>query len=227
MKIKIAIIATLIATSGMNIFGQGYVTFNGSTSSLWNEFTTPGLGVRGNANINVAFLWAPVGTADLLPAVGSQFSTRGGAAVNQVATNGVDSIATGLSSLQAMLSGGWQFASNGTSLASITIGSAANFSYGQFQLAGSSAGTAYSIVVIGWDSASGLTAILNGSIAAIGWSNPFNYTTGASTLDPNGQTLFTGAGMNQFGVAPVPEPTTLALAGLGAASMLIFRRRKQ
>lgn len=28
-----------------------------------------------------------------------------------------------------------------------------------------------------------------------------------------------------FSVAPVPEPTTLALAGLGAAALLIFRRR--
>jgi len=27
-------------------------------------------------------------------------------------------------------------------------------------------------------------------------------------------------------LAPVPEPTTMALAGLGAAAMLIFRRRK-
>lgn len=227
MKIKIAIIATLFATSGVSMFGQGYVTFNGSTGSLWNEFTTAGQGVRGNANINVAFLWAPVGTADLLSAVGTQFSTKAGASVNQVATNGVDSIATGVSSLQAMLSGGWQFASNGTSLASVTIGSAANFSYGQFQLAGSVAGTTYQFIVIGWDATSGLTAILDGSVAAIGWSNPFTYTTGASTLDPNGQTLFTGSGMNQFGVAPVPEPTTLALAGLGAASLLIFRRRKQ
>jgi hypothetical protein len=28
------------------------------------------------------------------------------------------------------------------------------------------------------------------------------------------------------GAAPVPEPSTFALAGLGAAALLIFRRRK-
>jgi len=32
--------------------------------------------------------------------------------------------------------------------------------------------------------------------------------------------------INAFGLTPVPEPTTMALAGLGIASLLIFRRRK-
>jgi hypothetical protein len=34
------------------------------------------------------------------------------------------------------------------------------------------------------------------------------------------------AGISPIGVAPVPEPTTFALLGLGAAGLLIFRRRK-
>jgi hypothetical protein len=36
----------------------------------------------------------------------------------------------------------------------------------------------------------------------------------------------TGAFMNGFSVTAVPEPSTFALAGLGLASLLIFRRRK-
>lgn len=40
---------------------------------------------------------------------------------------------------------------------------------------------------------------------------------------PNGQGTPLSSG---FTLSPVPEPTTLALSGLGAAALLIFRRRK-
>ncbi len=33
-------------------------------------------------------------------------------------------------------------------------------------------------------------------------------------------------GLTSFNLVPVPEPTTLALGGLGAAALLLFRRRK-
>jgi hypothetical protein len=33
-------------------------------------------------------------------------------------------------------------------------------------------------------------------------------------------------GMAPFGIGFLPEPSTFALAGLGAAALLIFRRRK-
>lgn len=59
----------------------------------------------------------------------------------------------------------------------------------------------------------------------------------AGGVDPGtGQTIpaltLFGVGLNQVGgfnldaVSPIPEPATFALAGLGAAAMLIFRRRK-
>ena len=43
-------------------------------------------------------------------------------------------------------------------------------------------------------------------------------------LDPNIQSL-TDIGMTPFYVGLIPEPSTLALAGLGLASLLLFRRR--
>jgi len=41
-----------------------------------------------------------------------------------------------------------------------------------------------------------------------------------------GGTGLGGFNMNAVGTAPIPEPTSMALAGLGAAALLIFRRRK-
>jgi hypothetical protein len=50
--------------------------------------------------------------------------------------------------------------------------------------------------------------------------------TPSDPTSPSAPSLDT-AGMQAFSVAtPVPEPSTFALAGLGAAAMLIFRRRK-
>jgi len=50
---------------------------------------------------------------------------------------------------------------------------------------------------------------------------PFNLygTTATASGTPVG-------GFSLFSVTPVPEPTTFALAGLGAAALVIFRRRK-
>lgn len=84
------------------------------------------------------------------------------------------------------------------------------------------------IEMVAWDNSSGLystwtqasVAWLNGVIAA-GKSGPINVaniggTGGAPTLD----------GLQSFNLYFIPEPSTFALAGLGAAAMLIFRRRK-
>jgi hypothetical protein len=53
------------------------------------------------------------------------------------------------------------------------------------------------------------------------WSTAGTWAAGTFPMDQYGSG-FRGA----ISVAPVPEPTSFALAGLGAASLLIFRRRK-
>jgi hypothetical protein len=58
----------------------------------------------------------------------------------------------------------------------------------------------------------------------IGASNAINVTLPTGPLDTTATRL---VGLQAFGiVSSVPEPTSMALAGLGAAAMLIFRRRK-
>jgi hypothetical protein len=58
----------------------------------------------------------------------------------------------------------------------------------------------------------------------IGASNPLTLpvTSSATALD-----VPTLQGLESFAIVPAPEPTTFALAGLGAAALMIFRRRNK
>jgi len=55
---------------------------------------------------------------------------------------------------------------------------------------------------------------------ALGWKSSSGSATSPFVIDKG-----TGA-FNGLVLAPIPEPSTFALAGLGAAALLIFRRRK-
>jgi len=106
------------------------------------------------------------------------------------------------------------------------------------QVAGWAAGTARDFEVAGWDSSLGATfnpawlttkpaGFFGTSALGTGQSGGFN---GTGTL-PN-LNIFGGATGIQTGFAltgggsVVPEPSSMALAGLGAAALFIFRRRK-
>ena len=125
----------------------------------------------------------------------------------------------------------FHFATNGTSLVSVAANNTGptkgGFGYNgaiTFPLAGSTAGATIQAFAVAWQSqyANPWIAAANGS--NLGWSSVISYATapdsGSSALS------FAAQGMPGFGVSPVPEPATFALAGLGAAAMLIFRRRK-
>lgn len=77
---------------------------------------------------------------------------------------------------------------------------------------------------LGWYGASQeFTFVLGTSAIAYPamWSTAGTWATGGFNMDQYG-----AGARGAIGVAPVPEPTSFALAGLGAAAMLIFRRRK-
>jgi len=92
------------------------------------------------------------------------------------------------------------------------------------------AGTTYVIEVAAWTHADGasLAAALNsGDPAAMVGSSGLGSVTATTTPTPIAQLFGTGAGqLGGFSVNTVPEPTTIALGGLGAAALLFFRRRK-
>jgi hypothetical protein len=89
--------------------------------------------------------------------------------------------------------------------------------------AGIAPGAIVSLVVRAWTLGSGATYDL---ATAKGRTNPFDFNTADPTAQPAPE-----APSNMNGIFPgvniiVPEPSSMALAGLGAASLLIFRRRK-
>jgi len=226
---KIVIIASLALAGISGVFAQGYVNFATGNNYLWNQFTTPGTGVRAISTVDVAFFWAAVGATDPLTTQGA------GLAAGSVATNGVTSI-TMPNIYNTLTNAGFTLAtifnSGGTAIWQ-TNAASANINYGQVQVQGLSSGVSYSLIAVGWNaSSSGISALTGATYTAIGWGNMISYLTGSSLSDPNGQTTFNGDGLVKFGVAPlaaggpVPEPSTMALAALGGASLLLFRRRK-
>jgi len=86
--------------------------------------------------------------------------------------------------------------------------------------------------LVAWDNSSGQyptwtqarAAWLAGTIAA-GVSGTFNVSAIGGTVN-QAPSILGVQSFNMYFIGTVPEPSTFALAGLGAAALLIFRRRK-
>jgi len=221
MNIKLtATLAALVAATGMTAFGQGYVLFATSKNNVYDGFSTPGTGVVAPGDVTATFLWAPTGTTDPLGAGAS--------------STGSTSAAGAWASIESMLSSGWSVAVNaGTSNevdkadnnGGVQAGAISYNSSVSFALQGTTGGSSYEFVVIGWDNLTGAGTLEQAEDPqAVGWSSAFTYATGATS----GSTIsnFSVSGETPFGISPVPEPASLALAGLGGLSMLFLRRRK-
>jgi len=241
MKKQIALLATLIAACGFTAtaFGQDWITINTSAKVVWDNYngsgssTTPTIDNAGSGTLDAILLWAPTGTSDQLPSVGTSFGLGGtGTALDQVATNALSvGSANPISTINAMLGAGWKIASdvnnNNTNAIANNGGATAKgeveYNSGSpFEVTGLTGASGSSIeeILVAYNAtaSSWLTA------SDLGWSNPFSNIIGTSSGDPNATQEQALA--NQFGVAAVPEPATLALAGLGGLSMLFLRRRK-
>lgn len=100
---------------------------------------------------------------------------------------------------------------------------------GDRTLTGFNFGQQVTLQVVAWDIADGATyaEAINKGAARIGYagaSTPFLYQIPAAPNNPPQD--FYMVNFSGFNIVPIPEPSTFALAGLGAAALLIFRRRK-
>jgi len=219
---KLVLISTLIASfAGLSAFGQGYFQFVTGKSQAWTGFN--GGAAALSTSVNVAFLWAPSGAVPSVSALGVSVPNSTTVAASTYTTAAAwTAILTDPNFTLAVASANSTIAVQRTA----ANGGAAFNSNIAFGVTDTSVGTAYTLFIIGWNGAFATPALAQaaaGTTGYVGWSQPFAYTAYAQSAVP---TSF-GALGGQFGVAGmVPEPSTMALAGLGGLSLLLFRRRK-
>jgi hypothetical protein len=219
---KLIALSLLVASFAVpSAFGQGYFLFTTGKSQVYDGFTTAGTSVL-SSKVDVALLWAASGTTATLP-VTSTDKTGNSTTVASYTD------ATAWTDIAAMLStGGWTEAVNSSTSLSVQTTSASNggLSYNSgvsFGITGTLASTAYSLILVSWDSTYSTLAAAEAAGAAVGWSSVFSYTSSTSIATPSNMSGLAPA----FGTfASVPEPCTMALLGLGGLSLLVIRRRK-
>jgi len=211
--------------AGMTAFGQGYLAFTGGKSMAWLNGTIAG---GAASTINVSFLWGTANAlsgAAVLAGTGNVGSINTTPATNKVAWGGTDPNAAMWTAI--LTDANFTLALNNNTHAVVTapVTATGGWNYGNLPVEGASACQTVYAYEIAWAAASGSTpALARTANGALGWGNVFAYTLTASTSAAG-----TISGAAQMGVGkyyPVPEPATIALAGLGAMGLLLFRRRK-
>jgi hypothetical protein len=216
---KTLMIGTLGLLVSVNAFAQGYINFIATGSPIWDDFSTANTSKKSSGNVDYAFL------------IGTGTSLIGNAA-SVVSASGNSTAAEWTAILTDP---NYMFALNAASGNSLIVGTtgtglgSGNITVGEFETttsAGITGGSTYNVIVVAWSSAYATPSLAAAANAALGWSAPMSYATGAAansnvnTLNQDGIAAF---GVN---VVTVPEPCTMALLGLGGLSLLMIRRRK-
>jgi hypothetical protein len=217
---KLVIISTLIATVAGTAFGQGYFQFTSNKSQVWDGFTTPNTATRSSL-VNVSFLWSASTVA--VPAVSSIL-----ASTPNTTTVGGSTWAAADAWAAILTDPNFTLALNANAGNAVVVGqslSTGSITYNNnavFGIAGTTASVAVRVFEIGWSSGYATPQLAQAGNSAVGWSAAWNYTPSAFTGAPTAMNA-----PSQFGTGGiVPEPSTIALAGLGGLSLLLFRRRK-
>jgi len=213
-----------LAAIGVSAFAQGSFVFSSSARYVWDNWSTVATGLpRADASNNVAFL---IGTGT--PLVDTAMG------MTSVPTNQLTAINGVLAWTSILNDPNFKLATNSASGLSAqaqttSLGGINYLSGSTFVMPGTSAvGGAITLYVIGWSYLYANPFLAQAANSPVGWSAPISYAYGAGPVPgPAGTPGAIGDTLIQFGVAPVPEPATFALVGLGAAALLISRRRKQ
>ena len=199
---KTLVTAILGLAAAASIQAQGFISlYNYNAGGILNPITY-GANSGGTLNANVT---SPGYTVGMYYFVGSSAAT-----VNAAFNGSGFDIPTGMTFATGV--------GATTGLGTDAAGQyASGASYGGFPPGTQTADFAVTIVVVAFQTSVGNYA---GSTIR-GHSQAFQMT--AKTFDAP---TTTGSLMNGFQIIGVPEPSTFALAGLGLAGLLIFRRRK-
>jgi len=200
-----------LTAAAVSSYGQGAMFLDNYLASTFNPIAVQGGGLAG-AGFTVQLYYNPtvnvntVGSVATDPTGIADPTTLGG---GLVAATGLGSTATlpanGLASLNGYFYSGQTFAIQ----ASGTPGS-------------------FTLMVVAYNGSSYDTSTMRGHSAAVyglSVAPQFAGSGGADigTFFPEGTSL---ANLPMFSVKPVPEPTTLALGGLGGLALLLLRRKQ-
>lgn len=202
---KILTLAVLVGATAVSSFGQGTLLWNNTSGTLVSlDGSSAPARVSPATTLNFGIFIAPIGTA--APAAG----------------------------LAGLSDPNWQFAGayglNSTAVSG--VGRMQN--PGQAAIAGFTAGTSVNFIIRAWQVGAGGVAAewatARNSLSYVGTSSlGFLVLGGGAIPDSSAWGTTSSATVQQvggFNVVPVPEPSSMVLAGLGAASLLLFRRRK-
>jgi len=219
---KKLILAAITVTTAASVFAQGTVTFNNNIPNVARtRIYTGGTPLFGNSSGDL-----PAGSTDYTGYL--LIGTTGGMTASTTFAQllGANGSGAAESSLLPSTSPATTFRTGaGAGLVVATTSTFANIPL-------DAASGSFEVAV--WDNTSGLyptwaqasVAWTQGLITA-GHSAEFTIDQigGANNSPPNIVSSTPGQGLQSFAIS-VPEPTTAALLGLGAAGLLIFRRRK-
>jgi hypothetical protein len=210
-------LTTLVAVASQ---AQGLVVFSSSTQNMSTNNGTVGKTTAGAGNFYYALFESTTTT------------TVGGSATPVQGTNGV----------YAFNASGWTYIALGSSTAvSGRFADVAPNGDGSTTILGVAAGNSANFVVVGWSANLGSTLsaleqalAINGTTGLLGESAVSgSIATGNGGLLPTPNLFGGGAPQIQaftvgsFTITSTPEPGTLALAALGGASLLMFRRKNK
>ena len=226
MKKNLTIIALACLVTA-SVQAQGLVVFSSSTQNISTNNSLSQLGATavgktlGAGNYNYALFYSVAATT----------------------VNGSATASSGLAGNYVWTDSNWTFAGD-YAASSATAGRFVALSAngdGSSTVSGLGAGAGAQFVVGGWNSALGST--ISALQTALATQGTFGFVgesavsgqliAGNGALIPNPNT-FGGTApqlqafqLGSFLVAPTPEPGTMALAALGGASLLLFRRRNK
>jgi hypothetical protein len=202
---KLLTLAALVSATTLS-FAQGTLLWNNTSGTLISlDGATSPARVDANSTINFGIFIAPFGTA--APAPG----------------------------LPGASDPNWQFVgAYGLNSSASPAGVGRLQNPGQATIAGFAPGTTVNFIIAGWRTTAGGVAAdwsaARNSLLSYGHSTlGFLILGGGAIPDSSAFGTTTSATVQQvggFNVVTVPEPSSMALAGLGAAGLLLFRRRK-